>query len=117
MDYWQSIEKADDMLGPGGSRLVTFKNVGRWLDNSTFITMVGQAWIGTTQTQSSILEEVVRASVMSGKATTLALKVDKSIEGAADQDSDWLSKLREEVSAAELEASESSEFDDLLPKD
>jgi hypothetical protein len=111
LDYWQMIEEADDMVGPAGGKLVTFNNVGRWLDNSTFLTIVGQAWVGTTSSQSAILESLIRRSLTSGRTLALAVKVQNPVaEDPPSSDPDWLKRLRVEVA----EEDDENEFTDLV---
>ena len=59
----------------GGAR-ITYSNVGRYLDNTNFIALVANAWVGTTVKQSEILETAIRATLESGKAVALAVKTD-----------------------------------------
>lgn len=80
LDYWRFLEIAEDMKGSRGGRQVTFQNVGRWMDNSSFIELVGRAWVGTTPSQSMLLEEVIKAVLEGGKAVILAIKVNNPPE-------------------------------------
>jgi hypothetical protein len=76
LDYWRLIEADPSLVGPGGGRQVTFGNVGRYFDNTRFITLVAGAWIGTTISQSEVLRRVIREIVGGGRALTLAVKTD-----------------------------------------
>lgn len=74
LDYWKQLESDKSMLGPRKGRRLTYENVGRSLNKRTFITLVAQAWIGTTPDQSSVLNEILREIMAEGRAVTLAIK-------------------------------------------
>jgi len=76
LDLWKSL--ADDPVtqGPRGGRVVSYANVGRRLTNSEFITLVANAWVGTTVAQSALLEKVVRSVLGTGKTVTIAVKTE-----------------------------------------
>jgi hypothetical protein len=78
LDYWKRIEAHPALLGPRGGQKLTYKNVGRYFDNTSFIHLVSNAWIGTTLTQSAILRVVIRNSLESGKAIAVAVKTDNT---------------------------------------
>ena len=74
LDYWRRLILDDATEGPRGGRLVTFENVGRKLSESEFIPLVAGAWVGSGMNQSSLLEQIVREVVESGKAVALAVR-------------------------------------------
>jgi hypothetical protein len=74
LDYWRRLVLDDATKGPRDGRLVTFENVGRKLSESEFIPLVAGAWVGTGISQSSLLEQIVREVIESGKAVTLAVR-------------------------------------------
>jgi hypothetical protein len=74
LDYWKILESDPATVGPRGGRLVTFKNVGRHLDNTMFIMMVSNAWVGTVPSQSDVLASVFRETLESGRALALAVR-------------------------------------------
>lgn len=74
LDYWHRLVKHEVTVGVLGGRKVTFDNVGRYLRNSQFVTLVGEAWVGTTTTQSDALRVAIRSTLESGKAVALAIK-------------------------------------------
>lgn len=74
IDYWKALVREPAVLGPRGGQRVTYENVGRYLDNSSFISLVAKAWVGTTVTQSSVLAAVIRETLESGKAVVIAVK-------------------------------------------
>jgi len=78
LDYWKLIEADDSMTGPRGGRIVSYANVGRYFDNTSFITLVANAWVGTTIEQSAILERLTREVLSTGRTVTFAVKSTKS---------------------------------------
>lgn len=76
LDYWKLIESDDKMKGPRGGKIVTYNNIGRYIDNSAFVTLVADAWVGTTIDQSNVLAELVREVLISGRTLTFAIKSD-----------------------------------------
>lgn len=73
LDYWDLIAADPDKVGPRGGRIVSFDNVGRHFDNTSFIPLVANGWVGTTAAQSAILAPIVRELVSYGRPLTLAV--------------------------------------------
>lgn len=74
LDYWILTESDPAMVGPRGGKRLTYSNVGRYLDNSAFATLVSRAWVGTTISQSALLESWIEQSLTDGKAVAFAIK-------------------------------------------
>lgn len=72
--YWKLLETSSDILGEQGGRQITYENVGRYFNNTEFVTVVAKAWVGTTPSQSAILQEAIRQSIETGKAVAVAIK-------------------------------------------
>lgn len=85
LEYWKSLATDPATQGPRGGRLITYDNVGRRLTNSQFVTIVANAWIGTTVPQSILLEKVIESVIQTGKTVTLAVK---SVTLTVDEDID-----------------------------
>lgn len=77
LDQWKLLETDCDLVGSKGGRLITYSNVGRHLNNSEFASLVGNAWIGTTQEQSRLIEGLVKEIYQNGKAVVFAIKKAK----------------------------------------
>jgi hypothetical protein len=113
LDYWTCIENSKDMVGPSGGQLVTFRNVGRWLDNTGFILLVRHAWVGTTPAQSIVLEEVIRTSIAAGRAVMLAVEIDEKEPEVSESAESLLEKLVGDIeSADEFELDDVQEWED-----
>lgn len=74
LGQWKLLENDSALKGKRGGRGVTFDNIERHIDNTHFMQLVSQAWVGTTPAQSKIIEEVIRNTVESGRAVVLAVK-------------------------------------------
>jgi hypothetical protein len=81
LDLWRCLASDPITEGPRGGRVLSYDNVGRKLNNTEFITLVANAWVGTTVPQSSLLKDVIRDVVGTGKTITLAFKHHVPPEG------------------------------------
>jgi hypothetical protein len=86
LDYWKLLENDSGIKGPKGGLRITYENAKRHFDNTSFTTIVSKAWIGTTPSQSQVLQDVIRATLETGKAVTIAIKPKKSAEPHADDE-------------------------------
>jgi hypothetical protein len=73
LDYWDLLVADPTKVGPRGGRQVSFENVGRHFDNTSFIPLVASGWVGTTAEQSAILAPIVRELVSQGRSLTIAV--------------------------------------------
>lgn len=78
LDYWKLLEHHPGIKGPRGGLRITYDNVGRHFDNSSFTSIVAKAWVGTTPSQSVVLKEAIRQTLETGKAVAIAVKPKKS---------------------------------------
>ncbi len=74
LELWRCLSTDPATEGPRGGRVLTYDNVGRKLTNTEFVTLVTNAWVGTTVPQSEVLASVIEAVIQSGKTVTLAVK-------------------------------------------
>lgn len=74
LDYWKLIEADETMIGVRGGRIVTRENVGRHIDNEGFVSLVANAWVGTTIEQSAALVDLIREVLASGRTLTFAVR-------------------------------------------
>ena len=80
LDYWKLLENDPGIQGPKGGLRITYDNAQRHFDNTAFSTVVSKAWVGTTPSQSQVLQDVIRATLETGKAVAIAIKPKKSTE-------------------------------------
>ncbi len=74
LELWKCLAGDPITEGPRGGRVLTYRSAGRWLSNSEFITLAAHAWIGTSTSQSALLERVIRTVLETGKTMTFAVE-------------------------------------------
>jgi len=80
LDHWRLLAASESITGSRGGQGITFKNVARHLDNTSFIMLVSQAWVGTTPAQSNMLEAAIRNTIESGRAIVIAVHAPTTVE-------------------------------------
>jgi hypothetical protein len=80
LEHWRRLEVDDSIKGTFNGLGITFDNAGRHFNNTSFAEMVANGWIGTTSSQTAILDPVIRQSLESGRAVTIAVKRDLTPE-------------------------------------
>ena len=86
LDYWKLLENDPGIKGPKGGLRITYENAKRHLDNTSFTTVVSKAWVGTTPSQSQVLQDVIRETLKTGKAIAIAIKSQKTAEHQDDEE-------------------------------
>ena len=76
LEYWDRLSADPSIDGPKGGKSISYRNVGRYMDNTEFVSLVAKAWVGTTVSQSAVLSAVIRATVETGKAVAVGIKTD-----------------------------------------
>ena len=74
LDLWKRADAAGHFRGKRGGKVLTYKNVGRRINNSEFVTLVAGSWVGTSIEQSSALGEIIRIVLASGRTVTIAIR-------------------------------------------
>ncbi|MYI36813.1 MAG: hypothetical protein F4118_10370 [Acidimicrobiaceae bacterium] len=74
LDLWKRLNAAEKLRGKRGGNVLTYRNVGRRINNSEFVRLVGGSWVGTSIEQSAVLSEIIREVLASGKTVTFAVK-------------------------------------------
>lgn len=74
LDYIKMLEKDKCIEGERGGKAISYDNVGRYLDNTGFKTIIEGGWIGTNQNQSLLIEEIIKDILENGKTAVLAIK-------------------------------------------
>jgi hypothetical protein len=88
LGYWRRLEVDPNIRGRRNGHAISFDNVGRYFDNTSFAHLVAGGWIGTTTTQTAILGTAIREIVESGRTVTIAVKrdVERELHGEPDDD-------------------------------
>ena len=92
LDYWKRLENDPGIKGPRGGLRITYDNAKRYFDNTAFTTVVSKAWVGTTPSQSQVLQDVIRTTLATGKAVAIAIKPKNSAKPQAGDE-----ELKEET--------------------
>jgi hypothetical protein len=71
--YWDLIAVSPEARGVRGGLGVTHDNVGRYLNNSQFVDLVQDAWVGSRGITSSRIEEVIRNGLDAERSIVLAI--------------------------------------------
>jgi hypothetical protein len=80
LTHWNLLAESEMFTGPKGGKALRFfkkppfSNAGRYLNNTEFVTLVGNAWIGTTVKQSNIVEQIIQKTLQTGRSVTLAIE-------------------------------------------
>jgi hypothetical protein len=61
--YWDALIESPTVRGPKGGIVVDFDNVGRYLNNTLFIELVGSSWIGSRGATTNQITAVIRESL------------------------------------------------------
>lgn len=77
LGYWDLISEDESMKGPKGGKRIFYSNARRYFDNTAFITVAANAWVGTTISQSEEVEVLVRSTLEAGREVVFAIGTDK----------------------------------------
>jgi len=77
--YWKSLLGSKKTNGPKGGKLVTYDNVSRHINNTLFIELMQNGWIGSRVKSSKIVSNIIRDSISRNNSVILAKYIeDKS---------------------------------------
>ena len=86
LDYWKLLKNDPGIKGPKGGLRITSDNAKRHFDNTSFTTVVSKAWVGTTPTQSQVLQDIIRETLKRGKTIAIAIKPQRNVEHQDDEE-------------------------------
>jgi len=72
LDYWQVLLNSPSILGKRGGKILTFDNVERYINNTFFINLVYEGWIGSKAIRTDVLSDIIQTSLEKNKAVILA---------------------------------------------
>lgn len=72
LDYWQLLLSSPLTEGPRGGRFVTYGNAERYIDNSLFVRLVEDGWIGSGPIETDSLSALVRAGIEGNRSVMIA---------------------------------------------
>lgn len=73
LGQWKLLANDESLEGSRGGKGVTFRNIMRHIDNTSFIALVSNAWIGTTPDQSGLLAKAIKETIEAGRAAVIAI--------------------------------------------
>lgn len=87
LELWKRADAAGRFSGKRGGKVLTYENVGRRINNSEFVPLVAESWVGTSIEQSAVLGELIRTVLEAGKTVTIAIRhsaepVESKLEAA-----------------------------------
>jgi hypothetical protein len=82
LDLWKLLEGSDALQGPRGGRRLTYENVGRYLENTSFIALVANGWLGSNLSATEAISTIVRDVLQTGRPLTVAVKTETDRAGA-----------------------------------
>jgi hypothetical protein len=63
VEYYTWRNQNGYLLGPRGGKVVTYQNMGRWINNDLFINLINRGWIGTEESVTSYLFNIAAAAL------------------------------------------------------
>ncbi len=72
LDYFEKLVATGRLSGPRGGVVLRYDNVGRWMSNSSFISLVERAWVGTRRLTSGQVTEMVKRALDAEHSVILA---------------------------------------------
>ena len=88
LDLWKRADSAGCFRGKRGGKVLTYKNVGRRINNSEFVMLVAGSWVGTSIEQSVALGNLIRNVLETGKTVTIAIRHSAELVGATMQNAE-----------------------------
>ena len=90
LDYLKLLQYDESIIGKRGGRAISYKNVGRYFDNTGFKTIIEGGWIGTNHNQSNQLEKIIRSVIENGRTAVIAVKKNISNQEGRQIDDDLI---------------------------
>lgn len=73
LDYWELLLKDKRVSGPRDGIAIGRFNVGRHINNTLFIALVQDGWIGSRAGRSAVINEIIRQCLENGKSVIAAV--------------------------------------------
>jgi len=74
LDYWNLLIQSPKTRGPKGGIKITYDNVDRYLDNSAFVTLVADGWLGSAVSEERDLASLIKSG-LEGKRSVYYARV------------------------------------------
>ena len=72
LDYWKLLVRSAEVRGPKGGVQITYDNVHRYFDNSAFVALVENGWIGSSISEERELSSLIRSGLEGNRSVYYA---------------------------------------------
>lgn len=72
LDFWETLLESDSITGPRGGKFLNYDNAGRWINNTLFVSLLQDGWIGSATRCSEALKDVVQETLRTGRSLMFA---------------------------------------------
>jgi hypothetical protein len=72
LGFWEILLESPDILGKRGGRILTFDTVSRYFNNTSFINLVREGWIGSRVLRTDVVTDIIHSSLEENRAVVLA---------------------------------------------
>ncbi len=73
LSYWKVLLESESVKGPRGGKAISYDNAGRWINNTSFIDLVQNGWIGSAPHVSENISEIIKNLLAEKHSITIAL--------------------------------------------
>ncbi len=81
--YWDVLAASPQALGPRGGVAISHDNAGRYFDNTQFVSLIQDGWVGSRGLTSEQITEVIRSGLDAERSIILA--ASKPSEASANR--------------------------------
>lgn len=74
LEYWEEFIDSPSAKGQRGGINISYENIGRYLNNTDFTTLVKSGWIGSRTITTGAIENIVESLISVGRSVTVAIK-------------------------------------------
>lgn len=78
LSFWDILINSEELKGKNNAVGITHKRAKRWINNSQFIDLIGKGWIGTTNKNSDILNNVIKDLIDNQHSVTIGIVENES---------------------------------------
>ncbi len=71
-DLWEAMMEDDSISGPNGGKVVSYETVNRYLNNTEFINLCQDGWIGSKGRGTLLLNEIARGCLTGDHSVVIA---------------------------------------------
>lgn len=87
LELWEVLLNNNSTSGPKGGKLMSFKNIGRYFNNSQFINLSQNGWIGSKVDNANMITNIIMNSINSDNSLIIA-KYETAIEEDSENENE-----------------------------